>query len=240
MDARTRNERSRRTLISMCGLVAVSVAGFKSASSAEIPSQIDYSTSGWVSMPGGQSPLYFIGIQSGKTAGSEPFDLGNFRVNSLPGVTTTYDHTPFAITFSAPAYNRVVPGDVPTNFTVYQGSFMVWGYIDGTIFADGHSQLVATFSTDATGDISERPATGVYLYGLPFPISDIKIPLSLDLSQAANESGYDEGRFAVNVTIVPEPGSVAIFMVGIAAVALKARHLRGRRAETPVTNGQPI
>lgn len=228
MDARMRYAGLRRlSVIAAAFLMTAFIP--RSVTAAEMPSEIVYSTKGWVfSQQGSQTPLKFNGVQNGATNGSGPFSLGSFSINAQSGVATTFDHTQFVIDFLAPAYDKFVPGENNAESTACEGSFSVSGYADGTITADGNASISFTFSPQITPRLdSDRLGQDIYyMNGLPFPLSDVKVPESLHLfvGPALDIPGAKITNMPVEVTatIVPEPGSVAIFILGIAALGVRA------------------
>jgi hypothetical protein len=184
-----------------------------------IPSQIGYSTSGWISAPWASGPISFQGLSNATLESSSPFPLGQFVIATQPGVSTTYTDTPFAIDFTAPQFHRVVgapdtPGAIPHQ---YDGIFEVQGHLDGMVSSNGHSTVVATFDgVYPYQSFVEMTTDRVYLNGLPFSTSEVQLPETLVLDTGASgEGAFGRANLTVTAQIVPEPSSYAIFLLAI-------------------------
>jgi hypothetical protein len=215
--------------------IGVALIPFFPARGDAIPASIGYSTSGWVSAPWASGPISFVGLSGATLDSDSPFPLGQFAVAiTQPGVTTTYTDTPFAIDFTAPQFHRVVSGTEnghPT-LTQYDGVFEVYGHLDGTVGPDGRSNVVATFGgVSPSQSYLVMTADRGYLNGLPFPVSDLRIPTTLALDTPAFGSGASRrGTFPVTAQIAaPEPGSFAIFILAILGSCWSARRRASSR-----------
>ncbi|MBY0395777.1 MAG: PEP-CTERM sorting domain-containing protein, partial [Thermoleophilia bacterium] len=120
--------------------------------------------------------------------------------------------------------------------TTMQGIFAIEGRLNGTVFADGSSNLKATLDRVSTDGLAGSSAD------LPFSIGDVRVAPEIDLSAGPGGTsgvslaaqlvgGATDATAAtplaatvVTTQQIPEPSTMAIFLV--AACGLAARHRR--------------
>ncbi|WP_435009445.1 PEP-CTERM sorting domain-containing protein [Tundrisphaera lichenicola] len=187
---------------------------------ATLTSEIDFKTDGTIDSTGvtGPSIVHFEGTDSSLTTGSS-FELGRFVIDPLPnGSQTTYDHTPFELTFTPRSVDGVaVPDATPV---------VLRGLISGTI--DGGGTSNAHYWIDRlTYPLEETPPFPSYVD--PFPAGNLTASI-FDAPGASTRlpSSTEGGSMALRAVIqavpspepVPEPGPMALFacVAGLAAL----------------------
>ena len=175
-----------------------------------------YSTSGSVGAPDTSvgnapsvGPIGFDGVSTGSLTSPSFFSLGVFTVAPLPpSASVTYDHTPYTIYLTG----------FGTGF-IYR--------VDGVLNGVGKSSMTASVTTVMGWATSQTDSS------TPISLDDLKIVAPLTILAPANYLGSRTsllGQIAPGIglpTPAPEPASVAIVAVGLAAWGLK-RRLRPR------------
>jgi len=187
-------------------------AGF--ASAAEAAPLISYSTSGTVGLTGisGPNVISFNSVATGAYTAPSSFSLGEFLVAPLNnGITTTYDRTPFTITYLTTQVNGETPDPNETPITIT-------GFLQGSINGSSQSDVVATFNPITSDDFQ----TG----GLDNHLTILDAAVSLVPSSTNGGRTTAQARNVVTeVPSVPEPASIAVFLTAIASVGLRRRAL---------------
>ena len=217
--------RDARGAIRVAAVVALSfVASNRSAQSSGITANIDYGTTGTIESGGitGAPVVSFQGVSGGTMSTDGPtFDLGRFVVAPLPtGTSTTYNGTPFDITFMANGVNGVPMGNsTPVDL---RGTFF------GTITGGTTSTLLVYM------DDLARPAVYPPINNFPtFQIGNLLSSINdtphggVGFSIAASGGSMTLQAALVDVEVVPEPSTVAIF--GCITGLVFLRRLRGRQ-----------
>ena len=197
------------------GLLFSTVSTASAASMTPVNSEADYSTAGSIiSTTGvmGPNAISFNSVAGGSFLAPSSFSLGEFLVAALPpGVTTTYENTPFEITYIANKINGVVP-------ELNETPIKISGVLNGSQTGPNQSSVVATF------DPVETPAfrTGDFLNTLTLTGSALLVPSS-------NNGGRTtvQGRIVTEYNAVPEPATITIFLTTLAGLGLR-RRLRAR------------
>jgi hypothetical protein len=150
--------------------------------------------------------------------------LGYFTV-SRPAdqSSTTYDHTPFVLSFRVNSVDGDPSGASPQNL-------LVPGYLDGTVSSSQPSTLRAQFvvplplGTTASFASLGGFRTGPLMNTLTFPLSDLTIPLA---SGPTNTIPLLSGQL-ISALETPEPSSVVLFgLLGLGLIARRGRLGRG-------------
>jgi hypothetical protein len=179
---------------------------------------MNYSTSGTIDPTGvtGTPVISYDSVANGSFNAPSAFSLGSFQVAALPaGLSTTYNNTPFHITYLANMVNGGTPSVNGTPVTLD-------GVLNGEITAGSQSDVVATFN-------NTNPAT--------FPVGNFTNTLSvldspLSLVPSSTNGGLTTAQAQIIVQAIspqpaPEPTSIAVFLTAIAGLALR-RRLRRR------------
>jgi hypothetical protein len=182
-----------------------------------VRSDMSYSTSGSIGLTGisGPNVISFVPEASGAFTSPSAFSLGTFVVGYLPpGVVTSYDHTPFSITYSALKVNGVEPDP-------NQSPITVTGFLNGSVTGPTQSDVVATFSPIANPTF----LTGEFVNKLS--VLDPQVSLVPSTTNGGRTTA--QGHLRVSAAPVPEPATIALF--GTLAVGLGLRRrLRARAA----------
>jgi len=200
------------------------------ASDAQADPIITYSTAGTIDTTTGISgvgpAISYIPVTENTVNAPSALSLGSFQVAGLTGTqTTTYDNTPFKISFFVNSIGGATPDPNETPITIS-------GVLNGTITGKNQSTVVAKFDT---------PTKSVFKTGAfsdTFKITDS--PLSLVPS--TTNSGLTSAQAHIKAdpvsvtgpppiggtTQTPEPTSIALFGLAIGGLAL--HRYRSRRA----------
>lgn len=199
----------RTAALTMATLVATGVG----AKADSIKSYVTYNTVGNIDNSTGVTStglsgsatvapiVSFDSVTSGSFTAPSAFSLGSFHVGELnAGVSTMYKNTPFSITLTINKINGSAPLPNQTPITLT-------GMLNGTISDASQSDVVATFNK-ATLD---KFRTGNYVNTL----SVLDTTVSLVPSTTNNGQTTAQAKIFVEAAPVPEPGSIAIFIVAL-------------------------
>ena len=206
-------------LAAALGAGFASNAGADAMGSASINSFMDYSTSGTVDSTGvtGTPVIGFNSVSSGSYTAPSSFSLGEFLVAALPsGNSTTYDNTPFHITY----VTHQVDGSVPD---VNGTPVVLNGVLNGTVTDGSQSNVIATFSPTGPAPFQ----TGNFTNTMNV------VDQSLSLVPSSTNGGRTTAQAqmivqAVTPPAIPEPTTVAMFLTALAGLGLRRRLRAGR------------
>jgi len=182
---------------------------------ASVKSLMDYGTSGTIDSTGvnGTPVISFNSVATGSYTAPSSFSLGEFLVAALPkGASTTYNNTPFHITYLA----NKTDGSVPT---VNGTPVTLNGVLNGTLTDASQSNVVATFDKEKID---------------PFQVGAFNNTLnvvdkSLSLVPSTTNGGRTTAQGQMLVTgvhsgpPVPEPSTIAVFLTAMAGLGLRRR-----------------
>jgi hypothetical protein len=205
-----------RTAVIALGLVACTSTG------AKADSILGYSTAGSIDTTltadgvTGTNVISFVPITNAQVDATSNIPLGYFQVAALPsGQSTTYDNTPFSITF--------VPSSLNGTALASPGSVEVTGVLNGVVTGSTQSGVLATFDTLSNGSFQLAGAS-----------STLSIPQSgaaLVPSSAGNGTTTVEGMIVTNGTPevpAPEPSTIALFLSTVGGLGLR-KYVLSRR-----------
>jgi hypothetical protein len=179
-----------------------------------VKSDMVYGTSGSIGMTGitGANVISFVPEAAGAFTSPSAFSLGTFVVGYLPpGQTTTYDHTPFSITYAALKVNDEEP--MPN-----QSPITVSGFLNGTVTGPTQSDVVATFSPVANPTF----LTGDYINKLS--VLDPQVSLVPSTTNGGRTTA--QAHIQVSAAPIPEPTTIALFATTIVGLGLRRRLVR--------------
>ena len=184
----------------------------------------------------GPARLQFEGVNGGNyyPNSGQSIDLGQFTVDStVPGVATSFDGTPFRVQIHALGLDKTsrVPllSSVFSKFakdlhlkTVRENSVLLRGHLDGTVNADGTTDLKATVDSVRLGSLDPSTSDHITKYTFPIRFGELKLPPGW----ATAPSAYPHAVSAqVLATPAPEPSSILVFVAALGGLAF-ARYRR--------------
>ena len=202
---------SRRRLLGTL-LFTLAISGMVSATARA--GTIVYNTSGLIGSSGvtGTNVISFVPVSANSFTAPSTLSLGTFVVAALPiGQTTTYNHTPFAVSFGITTVNGVNVAANPPLLTVT-------GFLNGLLSGSNRSTVIAVFDPIANSNIKVGPDFFVNL-SLPSPQRTL-VPSTTSGGQSTAEG------FVTLFHETPEPTAIALFIVAGAGLGLV--HLRRR------------
>lgn len=214
------------TALTLILSLAVSeVASAASTQSDMQPILMSYKTSGTIDTDTGVSgptdvvAINFKSVDDGRFYDASAFSLGEFVVAALPqGVVTTYENTPFKISYFATKINGEAPdhNETPITFS---------GVLNGIVSGESFSNVVATFNPVT----SEEFRTGEYLNTISILSPTVSLVPSTTLDGRTTAQAQLTATLSPMPPPIPEPSTWAIFTVAIAGLGIH-RRLRSRSA----------
>jgi hypothetical protein len=201
--------------------LALCLAGAPLVQAAPIPATptpvsktFKYFTSGSVGLTGitGRNIISFNSINA-NTAGSlttpSSLSLGSFVIAPLAdGESTTYDRTPFAITYGTLAVDGQVPNPLPDPVTIT-------GFLNGTINGSTQSGVVATFDPINNPNVQMGDLVGT--------LSVLDPQLSLVPSSTNDGKTTAQAFLTVSAQPIPEPTTITILALAMGGLVLRRR-----------------
>jgi hypothetical protein len=198
-------------------LALATIAGSSSAAKAD--ALLSYSTAGSIDTSvgvTGANVISFIPETSVSVDGTSNLPLGSFQVAALPAnTTTTYNDTPFSITYIPNTYNGITLTD-PTPITIT-------GTLSGTETGPYQSSVVATFNPIASGTLELAGASSVL--GI---VETQKLLVPSSATGITTIEGMVSTLGANQEIPAPEPSTVAIFLSAVGGIGLR-RLVQSRR-----------
>jgi len=217
-----------RTAVIALSLFAWTTTGVKAA---PVPNLLDYSTAGLVLGPTGISGTNVISFVPVGTTNNPYVEvdpnsnvpLGSFQVSPLPaGQSTTYNNTPFQISFIPSSYG----GSTLTNVT----PVMLTGTLNGQVTGDYQSSVKVSFNPVVDGAFQ--------MGGIPSTISVLQNDQKLLVPASAGGTTTLEGTIVSSTgpgspAAAPEPSTIALFLSTIGGLGLR-RYVLSRRRHNKV------
>jgi PEP-CTERM motif len=173
----------------------------------------------------GTNVINFQNLSAGTLSAPGALPLGQFVVNPLPdGQSTTYNNAAFLITLNTNLGGQPVPAgsnDAPFS------SVQLYGVLNGTVTGSGQSSVVAhVMSITPNSPISDPENPKTPILDLPFPLSALTADQSVTLGPSSVAGGVTP--FSASLSVVPEPSSLLVFLLGAGTIGVFARRGRGR------------
>jgi hypothetical protein len=210
-----------RTAVIALGFLACSTTG------AKADSILGYSTAGSIDASSagdgvtGANVISFIPIKSAEVDASSNISLGFFQVAAqAAGQSTTYDNTPFSITY--------VPSSI--DGTAVNSSISITGVLNGTATGDNFSTVVATFNPLTNGSFQATDGANTVTSTLSIPVSlnsQLLVP-SLTGNGETTVEGVITTTGTPNETPAPEPSTIALFLSTVGGLGLR-KYVLARR-----------
>jgi hypothetical protein len=205
-----------RTAVIALGIIAWTTTGVKA------DAMLSYSTAGAIGAPTGLTGANVISFDQAQAIGSplpsvdinSNLTLGSFVVGTpAAGTTSTYDQTPFNITFIPATYNGTPVSE--------QNAVTISGFLNGSVTAS--QSTVAYTVTNVTGSFVLNGGAASTI-SIPYP-TQLLVPSSD--GGATPVQGFVTGSPGPE-SGVPEPSTVALFLSTIGGLGLR-RFVLNRR-----------
>ena len=196
------------------GAKADSILGYGTAGSIDASSVGDGVT--------GANVISFIPIKSAQVDASSNISLGFFQVAAqAAGQSTTYDNTPFSITY--------VPASVDGN--AVKSTISITGVLNGTVTGNNFSTVVATFNPLTHGSFQIADGTNMVTSTLSIPLgSQLLVPSLTGNGETTVEGLITTTGVPVNEHPAPEPSTIALFLSTVGGLGLR-KYVLARRQQ---------
>jgi PEP-CTERM motif len=212
----TQGRTGLRSAVVAVGLLAWSTTGAKADA---ISNLLDYSTAGSIDTSigvTGKNVISYVPITNASIDPTSNIPLGEFQVAALPaGQTTTYDKTPFSITFAPSTYNNIaLTGNTPITVT---------GTVTGQITGNYQSTVAVNFNPVTDGAFQ--------LAGASSTLNVLQNEQKLLVPASAGGTTTVEGilHTTSSESPVPEPSTIALFMSTVVGLGLRKYVLTRRQ-----------
>ena len=202
-----------RTAVIALGIIAWATTGVRA------DALLEYSTAGSIDTSvgvKGANVISFVPTTNTEIDATSNLPLGSFQVAALPAsATTTYNNTPFSITYLPSNYNGIALTD-PNPVTIT-------GTLSGTVTGKYQSTLEATFNPITSGAFQLAGASSTLSI---FDNQKLLVPSSAGGTTTieaviATIGGHQESP-------VPEPSTIALFLSTVGGLGLR-RFVLNRR-----------
>ena len=140
------------------------------------------------------------------------------------GQSTTYDNTPFSITYSPASINgNAVTGTAGTN------SATISGYLNGTVTGSDYSTVVATFTgvTNASVQTVDNDKLVTSVLSIPQG-SQLLVPSTTFNGETTVEGLVTSTGLPIQEQAAPEPSTIALFLSTVCGLGLR-KYVLARR-----------
>jgi hypothetical protein len=219
----TRGWTGLRTAVIALGLLAWNAphadaaATTTSTATVTTPDLLEYSVAGIVGNTGitGSNVISYVPVQSAVIDPTSNIPLGSFQVAPLPvGQTTTYDNTPFTLTFVPTGFNGSTLSDTPITVT---------GTLSGTVTGPYQSSVQVSFNSLTDNGFALATGSSSTLDLLP---GDQKL---LVPSSAGGVTTMEAQISTTGLQVpAPEPSTIALFLSTVCGLGLR-RYVQVRR-----------
>jgi len=205
-----------RAAVIALGFLAWSVPGVEAAPSDPLPANLlEYGTAGAIDLQGitGSNVVSYVPITNAAIDPASNVPLGAFQVTSLPSdQVTTYNNTPFNITFVPSAFdNKPLGASDP---------IMLTGHLNGTITGSYQSNVKVSFDPPTNPSFAFGAGTGT--------LNLLKDDQKLLVPSSAGGTTTLEASIAPTQVPAPEPSTIALFLSTVGGLGLR-KYVQTRR-----------
>ncbi len=168
----------------------------------------------------GSNMISFVPITSASVDANSNFSVGYFQVTGqAAGQSTTYDNTPFSITYS--------PASIDGNAVT--GTAVISGVLNGTVTGGDYSTVVATFKNVSNSSFSTVDNGNLVTSVLSIPQgSQLLVPSTTFNGETTVEGLVTTSGVPVQETAAPEPSTIALFLSTVCGLGLR-KYVLARR-----------
>ncbi len=213
----TRGWTGLRTAVIALGLLAWSAPRADAVATTTTPNLLEYSVAGVVGNTGitGSNVISYVPVQSAVIDPTSNIPLGSFQVAPLPtGQMTTYENTPFTLTFVPTEFNGSTLSDTPIT---------VSGTLTGSVSGPYQSSVQVNFNSLTANGFQLEPGSSSTLNLLP---DDQKL---LVPASAGGITTMEAQISTAGLQVpAPEPSTIALFLSTVCGLGLR-RYVQVRR-----------
>jgi hypothetical protein len=218
---RTQGWNGLRFAVIALGLIVGSTTG---ARADAITNLLNFSTAGSIDTSmgvTGPNVISYVPVSNATVDATSNLPLGSFQVAGIAGQTTTYDNTPFSVTFVPSSYQGIALSDT--------SAVTVSGTLNGQITGPYQSSVQVDFNPVANGSFMLGDASST--------LSMLQNDQKLLVPSSAGGTTTLEGIIATvggnPEAPVPEPSTIALFLSTVGGLGLR-RYVLARRQRCQV------